>query len=721
MTSSLQLVPVPMIGKLRSRVLSEQAHLKGVMQLSHTVYLSNRSLRALFGSKWDENERIVEIANGTNAPRLRCKAEMFEAPMDCPDFSLPASFVIAPPNILSSVGAVSGISKVHVCVADSECRNVAKLFLSEVSGNQGHTGRVQELVVRRLFETSSVTLSQGEVFAVPVWMSDDLGSYTEPSEMFASPNNWIGPGRVLDRTEEIVYFKVVEMQDEHKSELQCGKVSCTTNIFMVAPRKNVETAIPYMKQFLFPEKKRRPIREITEWMKTRKGTGLLIAERSNSIISRLKDSCDETGLFIEVVNCASLQYSEEFIDRLEGIRNPGIVILVLTNFEEFDDFQTMPSSLLEKYCILAISNSYESAIKRVSSPFFFSSFFEVTDTADEDDLVRAYSNVLSRVPGINPDRCGHELRQRRSALSAEDDAKSPNVQWEDIGGLQTAKQELQDLMTSGLRRGVLLYGPPGTGKTLLAKAIATQASGPETKTQFIGVKGPELLSMYIGESEKNVRSVFERARKAAPCVVFFDEIDSLAPARGRASDSANVMDRVVSSLLTELDNLPPDVIVVAATNRPDLLDSSLLRPGRIDRQVYVGIPEDKADIVHALIRQFQIPDPSGSLLEETRHHIPRSMTGSDLAGVFRKAYLNGTKKLADKLSRIAAETNATVMQLRERALAGLEESKLSPIDFEVQISAADILEALACTTPSVSEPELRMYEELRDRRATVVG
>merc|ERR1719261_265618 len=155
-----------------------------------------------------------------------------------------------------------------------------------------------------------------------------------------------------------------------------------------------------------------------------------------------------------------------------------------------------------------------------------------------------------------------------------------------------------------LRSGVLLFGPPGTGKTLLAKAVAT-----ECHVHFLSVKGPELLSMYIGESEKNVRSLFQNARDLQPCVLFFDELDSLAPARGRGSDSGGVMDRVVSQLLTEIDALPETVIFIGATNRPDLLDRSLLRPGRLDRMVYLGIAREKLPLLEAMTRKFHFEGP----------------------------------------------------------------------------------------------------------------
>ena len=185
------------------------------------------------------------------------------------------------------------------------------------------------------------------------------------------------------------------------------------------------------------------------------------------------------------------------------------------------------------------------------------------------------------------------LAKARSSYSESIGApKIPNVTWDDVGGLASVKNDILDtiqlpldhpeLFSDGLKKrsGILLYGPPGTGKTLLAKAVATSCS-----LNFFSVKGPELLNMYIGESEANVRRVFQRARDAKPCVIFFDELDSVAPKRGNQGDSGGVMDRIVSQLLAELDGMAggkegTDVFVIGATNRPDLLDPALLRPGR---------------------------------------------------------------------------------------------------------------------------------------------
>uniref|UniRef100_A0A1I7V1Y2 Peroxisomal ATPase PEX6 n=1 Tax=Caenorhabditis tropicalis TaxID=1561998 RepID=A0A1I7V1Y2_9PELO len=191
--------------------------------------------------------------------------------------------------------------------------------------------------------------------------------------------------------------------------------------------------------------------------------------------------------------------------------------------------------------------------------------------------------------------------------------KIPNVCWEDVGGLEETKQTVLESIRTNLfgsralkRSGIILYGSPGCGKTLIAKAVAT-----EFKIAFLSVKGPELLNKYVGQSEENLRKVFERAKQASPCVIFFDEIDSLAPNRGRNGDSGGVIDRIVSQLLAELDKLHNSpltkVFVMGATNRPDLLDNSLMTPGRFDKLVEVKPGEDvesKTKILEAVSRKM---------------------------------------------------------------------------------------------------------------------
>lgn len=226
----------------------------------------------------------------------------------------------------------------------------------------------------------------------------------------------------------------------------------------------------------------------------------------------------------------------------------------------------------------------------------------------------------------------------------------PCVKWSDVGGLEEVKKEILDTIqlpllhrelrsSNGLKRGgVLLYGPPGTGKTLLAKAVATECS-----LNFLSVKGPELINMYVGQSEQNVRDVFARARSVAPCVIFFDELDSLAPARGRSGDSGGVMDRVVSQLLAEMDGLNKccELFVIGATNRPDLLDESLLRPGRFDRLIEVKVPSDvstRISILKSLTRKFNL-SPNLDLFQiESRS--PKNMTGADFYSLTSLAVSN---------------------------------------------------------------------------------
>lgn len=276
--------------------------------------------------------------------------------------------------------------------------------------------------------------------------------------------------------------------------------------------------------------------------------------------------------------------------------------------------------------------------------------------------------------------------------------KIPCVRWQDVGGLAQVKSQILDtvslplarpeLLTLGLERtGLLLYGPPGTGKTLLAKAVAT-----ECNMTFLSVKGPELINMYVGQSEENVRQVFARARAAAPCVVFFDELDSLAPSRGRSGDSGGVMDRVVSQLLSELDTLQSTgVFVIGATNRPDLLDQSLLRPGRFDKLVYVGVNEDRASqlqVLQAVLRRFHL-EPSVDL-SAILDQCPGHMTGADLYALCCDAMTSAAKR---KISLIALGLDS-------------EESPLllGPDDFSV---------AVKDFRPSVSERELQRYKSLQ--------
>lgn len=233
----------------------------------------------------------------------------------------------------------------------------------------------------------------------------------------------------------------------------------------------------------------------------------------------------------------------------------------------------------------------------------------------------------------------------------------PDVKWEDIGGLKDIKQDLQEAVEWPLKyhglfvhsdatppKGILLYGPPGTGKTLMAKAAAH-----ESEANFISIKGPELLSKWVGESEKGVREVFRKARQAAPCIVFFDEIDAIAPTRGSMGSDSHVTERVISQLLTELDGLEvlSNVIIIAATNRPDIIDAALLRPGRFDRLLYVPPPDKEARIQILKIHTSKKPLAEDVKID-TLANQTEGYTGADIAALASAAVMLALREHIDK-------------------------------------------------------------------------
>ncbi|KAL6843696.1 hypothetical protein ACP4OV_026267 [Aristida adscensionis] len=287
-------------------------------------------------------------------------------------------------------------------------------------------------------------------------------------------------------------------------------------------------------------------------------------------------------------------------------------------------------------------------------------------------------------------------KRNRAALGT---PKVPNVKWEDVGGLEEVKKVILDtiqlpllykhLFSSKLRKrsGVLLYGPPGTGKTLLAKAVATECS-----LNFLSVKGPELINMYVGESEKNVRDIFEKARSARPCVIFFDELDSLAPARGSASDSGGVMDRVVSQLLVEIDGLSDntqDLFIIGATNRPDLLDSALLRPGRFDKLLYVGVNADASYRERLSLVSF--PFANFKL-----RRCPPNFTGADIYALCADAWFHAAKRSVHTLEADPSLCNDATAE-------------------DIAVEFDDFMAVLGDISPSLSLEELQNYEQLRQK------
>jgi transitional endoplasmic reticulum ATPase len=242
-----------------------------------------------------------------------------------------------------------------------------------------------------------------------------------------------------------------------------------------------------------------------------------------------------------------------------------------------------------------------------------------------------------------------------------------------------------------------MYGPPGTGKTLLAKAIANEA-----ESNFISIKGPELLNKYVGESEKGVREIFEKARANAPTVVFFDEIDSIAGERGRNSGDSGVGERVVSQLLTELDGLEDleDVVVIATTNRPDLIDPALLRPGRLDRHVHVPVPDEEARRkifeVHTRDKPLAGDVDIESLARRTEGYV-----GADIEAVCREASMAATREFINSVD--PDEVGESVGNVR--------------------VTAEHFEQAMDEVAPSVDQETRERYEEIEqrfDRRDTEV-
>ncbi|EFA78492.1 AAA ATPase domain-containing protein [Heterostelium album PN500] len=350
--------------------------------------------------------------------------------------------------------------------------------------------------------------------------------------------------------------------------------------------------------------------------------------------------------------------------------------------------------------------------------------------------MKAMKRVISNVGTISPEEvcnCGISVVNddisdaladmqgyQSSSLGA---PKIPNVKWDDVGGLASVKSEIMDtiqlplenphLFSSGIgkRSGILFYGPPGTGKTLLAKAIATECS-----LNFLSVKGPELINMYIGESEKNIRDIFNKARQAKPCVIFFDELDSLAPSRGNGADSGGVMDRVVSQLLAELDGMQKssDVFIIGATNRPDLLDPALTIPGRLDRLLYLGISTDKDSqlrIVQALTRKFHLH--SDVDLRAVVERCEMNLTGSDFYALCSDALANAIKDMINQLEekRKKKQTSASNTYGKNSNINYDDEDEDE--NQQVIVAQQHFLDAVYALVPSVSEDEMAYYHKVQ--------
>ena len=289
--------------------------------------------------------------------------------------------------------------------------------------------------------------------------------------------------------------------------------------------------------------------------------------------------------------------------------------------------------------------------------------------------------------------------------------ENPDVSWEEIGGLEEVKKELMeavewpmkypglyDKLGHKMPRGILLHGPSGTGKTLMAKAVAT-----ESEANFVSVRGPELLSKWVGESERGIREIFKRARQSAPCVIFFDEIDSIAPVRGAGGETA-VTERVVSQLLTELDGMENmhGVVVLAATNRADMIDPALLRPGRFDKIISIPLPDKDGRKMVIEIHSKDIPlaDQNGpdKIDFEKLAELTDGLSSADVASIANTAvslvvheHLDNaapdknlsddeTKKVVDAIEKKAADAKVTMKHFEEAVRKVREQKDLKMND-----------------------------------------
>eukprot|EP00004_Rigifila_ramosa_P013629 TRINITY_DN303_c0_g1_i1.p2 TRINITY_DN303_c0_g1~~TRINITY_DN303_c0_g1_i1.p2 ORF type:complete len:836 (+),score=240.81 TRINITY_DN303_c0_g1_i1:55-2562(+) len=297
----------------------------------------------------------------------------------------------------------------------------------------------------------------------------------------------------------------------------------------------------------------------------------------------------------------------------------------------------------------------------------------------------------------------------------------PNVTWDDIGGLENVKRELKETVQYPVEfpekfakfgmspsKGVLFYGPPGCGKTLLAKAIAN-----ECQANFISIKGPELLTMWFGESEANVREIFDKARAAAPCVLFFDELDSIAKSRGgSAGDAGGASDRVINQILTEMDgmNSKKNVFIIGATNRPDIIDSAVLRPGRLDQLIYIPLPDlgSRRQIFKAVLRKSPI---AKNVDLEFLAQSTEGFSGADLTEICQRAC-----KLA-----IRESIEKEVLIERRKKELGDEAAMEDDVDPVPEITRAHFEEAMRHARKSVSASDIRKYELFAQTLQTARG
>ena len=310
---------------------------------------------------------------------------------------------------------------------------------------------------------------------------------------------------------------------------------------------------------------------------------------------------------------------------------------------------------------------------------------------------------------LEPDHFRRALTLTNPSSLRESAIEMPSVTWDDIGGLEDVKRELKETVQYPVlhadkfeffgmspSKGVLFYGPPGCGKTLLAKAIAN-----ECQANFISIKGPELLTMWFGESEANVRELFDKARASAPCVLFFDELDSIATQRGSSvGDAGGAGDRVLNQMLTEMDgmNAKKTVFIIGATNRPDIIDGALLRPGRLDQLIYIPLPDDasRRQIFKSVLRKSPV---AKDVDLDALVRVTKGFSGADITEICQRA--------AKYAIRESIETDIEREREREANPEAMEED--DAVDAVPELTRAHFEESMKFARRSVSDADIRKY------------